>query len=369
MGLSQALPQRQRFRPTQPSLFDGGYVPTPPQTRFQGSKFKLLEWIWNSLSGLRFKTVLDAFGGSGCVSHYLKGKAKAVTYNDVMRSFYLSATALVVNDRDKLSLSTLDSLERRNPKVAYKDFISRTFKDIYFLDEENEWLDVVAQNIPRLSTVNLRALSYYVLFQAATAKRPFNLFHRKNLYMRLAEVPRGFGNKATWDRPFPEHVRAHAEKANRAIFRGEQPCRALNLDVFDVPAGYDLVYMDPPYLNSQGTGVDYHQFYHFLEGLTDYDRWGKAVDFGSKHHRLKPRKNVWNDPKRNLAAFQRLFRKHADSTLVVSYRSDGIPSPDDLSRALRSVKRKVEICRFDRNYKYVLSTNSRSTELLLIGTN
>ena len=288
----------------------------------------------------------------------------------MMRSFYLSATALVVNDEDRLSLSTLDSLQRRDPTIAYKDFISRTFKDIYFLDEENEWLDIFAQNIQRLSlsTVNLQALAYHALFQSSIAKRPYNLFHRKNLYMRLAEVKRGFGNKATWDRPFPEHIRAHAEDANRAIFRGEQPCCALNLDVFDVPAGYDLVYMDPPYLNSRGIGVDYHQFYHFLEGLTDYATWGEDIDFGSKHRRIKPRKNIWNDPKRNLEAFQRLFRNHADSTLVVSYRSDGIPSPDDLGRALRSVKRKVEICRFDNNYKYVLSTNSRSTEMLLIGT-
>ena len=65
MELSKASPLRQRFRPSQLRLTDGDNAPIPPKTRFQGSKYKLLEWIWSSLSGLRFKTVLDAFGEAG----------------------------------------------------------------------------------------------------------------------------------------------------------------------------------------------------------------------------------------------------------------------------------------------------------------
>jgi adenine-specific DNA methylase len=359
---------QRRLRPQELPLIAEFSAPTPPQTRFQGSKYKLLEWIWDNVQPLRFTTVLDAFGGSGCVSHFLKGKGKQVTYNDTMRSFYLSALAFVVNDRDRLTQADLQALEERDSAFSYGDFIRRTFKDIYFLDDENDWLDVVAQNIPRRLDNHHRALAYHAVFQSATAKRPYNLFHRKNLYMRLAEVERGFGNKASWDRPFGEHLRNHADEANRAVFQGEHPCHALNMDVLEVPAGFDLVYVDPPYLNSRGMGVDYHQFYHFLEGLTHYDEWPNEVDFRSKHRRLKPRKNAWNDPRRNLEAFQALFRKHSDSTLVVSYRSDGTPSAEDLARSLGAVKKHVDIRRLDNNYKYVLSTNASSTELLLIGT-
>jgi len=52
--------------------------------------------------------------------------------------------------------------------------------------------------------------------------------------------------------------------------------------------------------------------------------------------------------------------------MVVSYRSDGIPSESDLVSLLRRYKRNLRIEHFGQ-YKYVLSTNSESEEFLLIG--
>ncbi len=39
-----------------------------PTTRYQGSKRKILPWIYDCIKDLEFDTVLDAFGGSGMVS-------------------------------------------------------------------------------------------------------------------------------------------------------------------------------------------------------------------------------------------------------------------------------------------------------------
>ena len=66
-------------------------------------------------------------------------------------------------------------------------------------------------------------------------------------------------------------------------------------------------------------------------------------------------------------AFDRLFDRYRQSILVTSYRSDGIPSEAELVTLLKKYKRHVRVERFGR-YKYVLSTNSRSKEILLIGT-
>jgi len=49
-----------------------------------------------------------------------------------------------------------------------------------------------------------QAIAYFALFQACIIKRPYNLFHRKNLYVRMAKVKRSFGNKKTWDSSFEE---------------------------------------------------------------------------------------------------------------------------------------------------------------------
>lgn len=58
--------------------------PIFPSTRFQGSKLKIVDWIWDSIKDLRFKTALDAFGGTGSVAYMLKQKGKKVTYNDIL---------------------------------------------------------------------------------------------------------------------------------------------------------------------------------------------------------------------------------------------------------------------------------------------
>jgi len=56
-----------------------------PTTRYQGSKGKLVDWIWENIKDLDFSTVLDAFGGTGVVGYYLKQKGKQVFYNDYLK--------------------------------------------------------------------------------------------------------------------------------------------------------------------------------------------------------------------------------------------------------------------------------------------
>jgi hypothetical protein len=59
-----------------------------PSTRYQGSKAKLADWIWEQIAALSFVTCLDAFGGTGAVAYRLKKAGKQVTYNDLLRFNY-----------------------------------------------------------------------------------------------------------------------------------------------------------------------------------------------------------------------------------------------------------------------------------------
>ena len=134
-----------------------------------------------------------------------------------------------------------------------------------------------------------------------------------------------------------------------------------------MPGEYDLVYIDTPYISRKGTPVDYLAFYHFLEGLAMYDEWDKHIDLRSKHRRLKPRPSRWADKRRIRRAFDRLFCRYRESILVVSYRSDGIPSEPELVSLLKRYKQDIRVEHFGL-YKYVLSTNAESKEILLIGS-
>jgi len=340
--------------------------PIFPSTRFQGSKLKLVDWIWDAIKDFQFHSALDAFGGTGSVSYMLKTKGKKVTYNDILKFNWYIGLALIENEQETIDDDDISFLITKHRNIKYPSFIYDTFKNIYFTDEENKWIDIVVTNIHSIKNIYKKAIAYFALFQACIIKRPFNLFHRKNLYVRLSEVERNFGNKATWDTPFEVHFRKFIKEANEAVFSNNQSNQALNLDVFDVFGNFDLVYIDTPYISKNGIGVDYLGFYHFLEGLVNYSKWKTMIDYESKHKRLKSNGSVWTNKNEILHAFDKLFKKFRDSILVVSYRSDGIPSVEEMENLLKKYKKNiVELKR--KEYKYVLS-NNHSEEILLIGS-
>lgn len=336
-----------------------------PSTRYQGSKAKLVDWIWDQIADLDFSTCLDAFGGTGAVAYRLKQAGKCVTYNDLLRFNYEFGLALVENGQTRLGIEEIDWLLTRHSAIDYPHFVQDNFADIYFTTEENAWIDQTITNIRRLADPYKFALAFFALAQACIIKRPYNLFHRKNLYIRLAEVNRSFGNKTTWDRPFEEWFRVFANEANRAVFDNGLANQALNLDAVEVLGEYDLVYIDTPYIAGSGVAVNYLDFYHFLEGLLVYPEWDQQIDHRSKHRRFKPRPSEWTDKNRIHGAFERLFERYRQNILVISYRSDGIPAESELIDLLRRYKRQVRIERYGQ-YKYVLSTNAESQEILLI---
>lgn len=90
------------------------------------------------------------------------------------------------------------------------------------------------------------------------------------------------------------------------------------------------------------------------------------MDYHSKHRRLKRSDSIWTDKQQIYSGFDTLFRRYQDSILVVSYRSDGIPSKKEIEALLKQYKSKVDVLHYGQ-YKYVLSTNGRSEELLFIG--
>jgi adenine-specific DNA-methyltransferase len=337
-----------------------------PPTRYQGSKLKLLGWLGESLRSLSFASALDLFGGTGAVADLLKAAVKRVVYNDILRCNQLVGRALVENGDVRLAPEAVDALLERQPGVAYDDVIARSYAGVYFLAEEDAQIDVVAQNAARLRG-HARAIAYFALFQACLAKRPYNLFHRANLNLRTASVPRSFGNKATWDRPLAAHLRDAVAAANAAVFDNGQRNRAICADALEAPTDADLVYVDPPYVNRAGQGVDYGDFYHFLEGLTDYGGWVERLDHGRKHRPYRSPRQA--ELRRFCArdaigpALDAIFARYARSVLVVSYRANGTPSAAEIERLLRRHKRSVRAVSCP--YRYVLSP-AAGAEVLFI---
>lgn len=349
-----------------------------PTTRYQGSKRKILPWIYDCVKDVEFNTVLDAFGGSGMVSYLFKHMGKRVTYNDLFHFNYIIGKSIIENNKVKLTETDVEYLTNANP--ISKGFIADTFKNIYFLDEENNWLDMVINRIERFSDYYSgpqlcykKTIAYNALFQSCLAKRPYNLFHRKNLDMRTRDVERGFGNKTTWDKPFPDHFRTYVKEINQSVFESDVKCKAICKDVFAIKTNYyDLVYLDPPYLKKESSNEssDYLGCYHFLEGIANYYEWGNLIDKDSVNKRIKREyaPNYFN-PTDAYATFERLIKKFRKSVIVLSYRYGGIPTIDELSNIMLKYKAHLDV--YDKHYKYALNKQNENVafnrEYLLIG--
>lgn len=349
-----------------------------PTTRYRGSKRKLLPWIYASLKDLSFATALDVFGGSATVSYLFKKMGKDVTYNDILRFNHRIGRAIIANDSTTIDPSELATILSRKLNSARSRTISKYFNGYYFTDYENRWLDDVVSNIDSWagdfpSSSFKRDIAYYALFQTCLAKRPFNLFHRKNLYLRHADVTRSFGNKTTWDRSIQKTFCQFIQEANELVFTGKYKCRAVNHDALSIPGKhYDLVYVDPPYLvpKNDNEAADYRRVYHFLEGLCHYKDWHRIIDFDTKNRRLLSKDvNSWIDKEKTAHALNALFEKYRSSIIVVSYKKHGTPSISSITRMLRRHGKRVTTKSI--NYSYALNHQNgeakSNRECLIIG--
>lgn len=350
-----------------------------PTTRYQGSKRKILPWIHDCIKDLEFNTVLDAFGGSGMVSYLFKRMGKSVTFNDILQFNQIIGESIISNNEVILTDPDIQSI--LNKKVESKTFITDNFHGIYYLEEENLWIDKVIQNIENLSLKYFndelrykKAIAYNALFQSCLIKRPYNLFHRKNLEMRTRDVHRNFGNKTTWETPFPNHFKKFVSEINQSICNSQMLCKSENEDIFEIDdVDYDLVYFDSPYIKKndrRNESSDYLKCYHFLEGIAKYREWNDLIDYSTINKRIK--KNAipnYFTPKEAINTFENLIAKFQNSIIVISYKYGGTPSIEELTEMLQRYKQAVRI--HDKHYKYALNKQNGNAvlnrEYILIG--
>jgi len=145
-----------------------------PPTRFMGSKQNLLEHIWSVASHFQFDSVLDLFSGSGVVSYMFKTQGKQVFSNDYMAFSHYLTKAMVENSFVTLTDKDIELLFDNSTPTD--NFVSKTFKDLYFNDEDNAFIDTVRANLSRLKNEYKKSLVVSALVRASLKKRPRGVF-------------------------------------------------------------------------------------------------------------------------------------------------------------------------------------------------
>lgn len=338
-----------------------------PATRYQGSKRKFLQFIYESIKSLKFQTCLDAFGGTGSVSHLLRFMGKQVTYNDILPFNAVIARALFSNKQVTLTDEMIDELFNRQSKIIYHNYIADNYEDIYYTKTENEQLDVLCQNIPLLDSRDASDEAYYCLFQTAISKRPYNLFHRANLDIRTRDVVRSFGNKTTWDKSFSDHMKKFRNELC------EYKCRQSKFkpvvtdgDAFLLENKFDLVYIDTPYSKtSRVSESNYFTFYHFLDAMLAYDSIPSCLNIVYKHKPFYEPNKLWYPTTSILDGFTQLFQHFSNSIIVLSYRSDGHPTVEELVNKLELLGKRVRV-ELSSGHNYALASKADSTKEVIM---
>jgi len=339
-----------------------------PTTRYYGSKRKLLRWMYSHFGALRFDTVLDAFGGTGSVSLLFQAMNKSVTYHDGFR-FNEDVARTVLSPT--LALSRHQVEKNLNAVKSAEGVVTKYFDGIFYKPDENAWLDGfnLMLSETQLSS-QARSLLLYLIYQACLKKRPFNLFHRANLSLRVnSDVKRSFGNAATWERSFSHHALQAFDELTKANLGTRPSANILPAgDASDIRPGYDLVYIDPPYINCEDryNRDDYWRRYHFLEGLADYDNWATLIDPTSEV-RLSPPSSWFVDWSRKAKFKDRLFGfidTHQSSIVALSYVSGAIPSEAELLAHFESRFDQVSVHSAAHNHAL---SKTKKRELLFIG--
>lgn len=335
-----------------------------PTTRFYGSKRRQLGWLRKELAGLKPHKALDAFGGTGATSYLFSRLGWRTTYNDIFEFNTVSARAIFSNSTSRF---LEEDLRKFLSLVKPKDgFVSSTFDNLFYTQEENSWIDGYMELAQEISTP-VQDLLLHCLFQACLKKRPFNLFHRANLKLRHSRIPVRFGNRTTWDKSFNEHILATYRELYKLQARSKTSVTVLPAGCAEeIAADYDLIYLDPPYFKEAKRNTEtYLERYHFLEGLARYREWPDLIDKESKLQLIRrPYRNEWSDKKLLLEKLRQMIERHPGAKFVLSYVSDEEPTEMQLFNLFKDCFSKVKLSR--HSFSKALS-KKKSFEILLMG--
>ena len=335
-----ALPKRQSLIRLAPEPLPQQVSFYPP-TRFMGSKSKLLSQIWAIASQFEFETAVDLFSGSGIVGYMFKSQGKSVISNDYMAMSATFTKAMIENSH--VLLSEKEAKELLLKKKEPDQLVETTFKDLYYTDEENKLIDILRTNIAGIKEPYKHAIAMTALIRACTKKRPRGIFTytgnryndgRKDLQKSL-------------EQQFMEAVDA----VNKAVFDNGRECSSKHGDAMNLRTEKaDLVYMDPPYYSPLSDN-EYVRRYHFVEGLAR-DWKGVEIQEHTQTKKFKSYPTPFSTRKGAADAFDKLFKKFANSILIVSYSSNSLPTQDEMLEIMARYKKHVEVIPVDYRYSF-----------------
>ena len=333
-----------------------------PRFRYMGSKFRLMGWIHDALSGLSFETAVDAFSGSGAVSYLLKSMGKEVHANDSLEFPKVLTSATIANNSVQVTQADITELTSARATSPDERFIEKTFDGIFYTTDDLRFLDNIWCGIRSLASPAKKSIVIAALLRSCIKRQPRGLFTVAGDPERYKDGRRDLALN------LHEHFLEQIAVYNGAVFSNQKRNRSTKGDVLNIPTGGDLVYLDPPYVPKSDDNC-YVKRYHFLEGLACY--WeGKEIMMKSKVRKIVKPFTPFSYRRTAVEAFDELFKHFADSTQVLSYSSNAYPDLETLTQLMGRYKKRVDVMEKEHRYHFGNHQNAvrnHVQEYLIVG--
>jgi len=332
-----------------------------PATRYMGSKQKLIPPLYDIFNKLKFDRALDIMSGTGVISYLLKCMGKQVISNDYMHMNYTISSALIKNNSIKINNNFATKLLETNLK---SQFITKTFKDLYFTESDSIMIDSIRNNITSKTSYTQKAICMSALIRSCIKKRPRGIFAYTGL--------RYDDGRKDLKKSIEEHFIENINIMNNAIFSNKKNNKALNEDCMDISDDAQLVYIDPPYF-SKLSDNEYVRRYHFVEGLSK--NWENIqLQESTKTKKFKSYPSPFTRLDSTIEAFNKLFNKYKKNHIILSYSSNSLPSKEVILSLLSKYKKHVYVNEI--NYRYSFSNQdfakdkikNKVKEYIFVGT-
>lgn len=310
-----------------------------PEPQYLGAKHLHLLWIKNFIPK-DISVALDAFSGSQAVAYLFKQLGLITITNDFLNFNNQIGLALIENQNDRINIEDIDILFQPSKNKKEFQLMESIFKDVFFDENETDFLDNFRANIQFLNSTYKQALALTVINRSMTRKVTMGHFGHTQA-LKYANDPERIKRNRSLIRPIKDIFLDLMPTYNDAVFDNEKENKSFHkniLDLLPTLKNVDLAYFDPPYCDSH---ADYQSFYHLLETYTEY--WtDKQFINGIK--RYEPQRFSGFDKKRDvISSFDRLFEYSQDIPYwLISYNDRSYPSVNELSKMI-SKFRKVSV--------------------------
>lgn len=246
--------------------------------KYMGSKQKILPYIWNTISDLNVKSVLDGFAGSTRVSQFFKNNGISVLSNDLNIWSKVFGECYLLNNKPISFFEPL-ILELNSKKPTHGWFSE------YYGGLDNNGSSVQEDGRKRIwqihNTMKLDAIRETIDHWDREGR--ISAIDKSvlltSLILALDKVDSSLGHQVSYlNKWSARSFNPLTLKVPSFVLNNTQN-KVTNLDIFDIlknSSNYDLAYFDPPYGSANdimpSSRVRYGQYYHLWKTVILNDK-------------------------------------------------------------------------------------------------